>query len=70
MNIALQIRSIRKIRGLKQKELAEISRMAQPALSRLEDKNYGGYSLVTLARIAKALNCQVKVEFEPLEGNK
>ncbi len=60
---AVQIHEIRLSRGLTQKELGTISGMTQDRISKLESGDYGLPNLSTLARIASALECGLRVEF-------
>ncbi len=63
MRIAEEIFRIRNERGLSQKNLAELAKTHQSVIARLEDANYQGYSVKTLARVARALGCKLFVEF-------
>lgn len=65
--VAQQIRSLRKKRGLIQKDLARQTGMYQSAVSRLEQAEYSRWSLPTLWRIADALDARIRVIFEPAE---
>lgn len=63
--IAYQIRAMRKARGWNQKQLGERipGKMAQEAIARLENPNYGRYSLDTLKRLAAAFDVALIVRF-------
>lgn len=67
-NVAEQIRGMRGLRELKQKELAELCGMKQSAISRIEQADYESWTLNTILRVADALGALVKVEFEPKES--
>ena len=66
--MALQLAALRKKAGLSQKELARRLNTSQQQISRLESPDYEGHSLGMLRRIARALDAQVRVEFEPLSS--
>lgn len=63
--LAAQIHETREARGWTQAELAERTQMAQESISRLENPNYGSYSLKTLKRLASALDVALIVRFVP-----
>lgn len=67
-NVAEQIRGMRGLRKLKQKELAALCGMKQSAISRIEQADYESWTLNTILRVADALGALVKVEFEPKEA--
>jgi transcriptional regulator with XRE-family HTH domain len=60
-----QIRALRRDRGWTQKELAERLGMTQEGVSRLENPNYGKFTLSTLKRLASAFDVALVVRFEP-----
>lgn len=60
--IAWQIRINRELRGMTQRQLAQILGTKQSAISRLEDPTYGAHSLETLIGIAKAFDCALSVK--------
>ena len=62
--IAEQVATQRKARGLSQKELAELTGTTQSAIARLES---GGRPprIDTLLRIAEALDCELIVQLRP-----
>ncbi len=64
-DVALQIAALRKQAGLSQKDLAKKLRISQQQISRLESPGYEGHSLSTLRRVAKVLDANVRVIFEP-----
>jgi transcriptional regulator with XRE-family HTH domain len=59
LKIATQIYSLRKKRGLTQKQLANKAGIKQSNISRLENADYEGYTYKTLRKIAKALRINV-----------
>jgi transcriptional regulator with XRE-family HTH domain len=63
--LAFQIRTTREARGWSQQELAERSGKRQGEISRLEDPDYGRYSLTTLRRLAAAFDVALIVRFAP-----
>lgn len=63
--IAWQIRANRKSRGLTQGDLAQRLGTQQSAVSRLEDPEYGSYSLDTLVALANIFDCALSVRFVP-----
>ena len=65
-DVALQIAALRERSGLSQKELARRLKTSQQQVSRLESPAYEGHSLRMLRRVARALNAEVKVAFEPV----
>jgi transcriptional regulator with XRE-family HTH domain len=66
--VAFQIRAMRAKRGWSQEELARRVGMAQERISRLEDANYGRYSLRTLKRLAAAFDVALIVRFAPFSA--
>ncbi|MBM4027307.1 MAG: helix-turn-helix domain-containing protein [Planctomycetes bacterium] len=65
LSIAEQIHTLRTQAGLSQKQLAAKVGTTQSVISRLEDADYDGHSLVMLRRIASALHQKVEVRFLP-----
>lgn len=65
--VAQQIRSLRKKRGLLQKDIAEQTGMKQSAVSRLEQAEYSRWGFPTLLRIANTLDARIRIIFEPAE---
>ncbi len=66
LRIAQRLYEIRQERGLTQKQLAAKVGTTASVISRLEDADYDGrQSLKMLLRIAKALGCDLRVEFTP-----
>ncbi len=68
LRIAEQIAQARQAAGLSQTVLAERMGTSQPAVARLEQGGYRGYTLATLARAARALGRRLKVELIPSAG--
>ena len=60
-NIAGQIYDLRSQAGLTQKQLADLVGTTQSAICRLEDADYGRYTLTMLNKIAAALGSHVEV---------
>ena len=65
--VADQIRHMRKLRKLRQVDVAKETGMRQSAISRIEQSDYSRWSFPTLLRIAQALDARVRVVFEPAE---
>ena len=63
VGLAFQIHLLREARGWTQEELASRCDMAQETISRLEDPNYGRYTLKTLKRLAKTFDVGLLVRF-------
>ncbi len=62
-NIAQQVYDLRTSAKLTQKELAALVGTQQSVISRIEDADYDGHSLLMLKRIASALNRRLKIDF-------
>ncbi len=62
--VARMIYDLRKGAGLTQKELANMIGTTQSVVSRLEDADYNGHSLSMLSRIAKTLNCALRISMD------
>lgn len=69
-DVALQIRELRKMRGLTQEELAKLAGISQPNVSRIENAEYQHYTLTTLEKVTRALNARVDVVVVPEENLK
>jgi transcriptional regulator with XRE-family HTH domain len=69
-DVAMQIAALRDKAGLSQKELARKLKTSQQQVSRLESPSYEGHSLSMLRRVARALNAEVNVVFEPAHSSK
>jgi transcriptional regulator with XRE-family HTH domain len=61
--LAHQIRAMRNARGMSQLELAEATGKTQSNIARLEDPDYGNFTLKTLLEIGKAFDVWLSVEF-------
>ena len=61
--IAAQLKALRDQRGWTQTELAGLSGMKQSRISAMENVNYSGWSVRTLARLAEAFDVALVVEF-------
>jgi len=59
------IHEARKRTGLTQKELAARINTKQSVISRLENADYDGHTLVMLKKVADALDMNLEVSFEP-----
>lgn len=64
--VVRQLITLREERGLSQRELAARAGMKQPQLARLETGQVEP-KLDTLQRLAVALDCRVRVSFEPAD---
>lgn len=64
-HLAQQIRSIRGQRGWSQGDLGEALGKPQSAISRIEDREYGKFSLQTLFELASAFDCGLVVQLVP-----
>ena len=69
-HVAQMIYDARTEAGLTQTELAELINSKQSVIARLEDADYDGHSLSMLVRIAKALSCDVEINFVPMTAPK
>ena len=67
-DVAVQLAALRRTAGLSQNELARQLKTTQQQISRLESPGYEGHSLSMLRRVARALNAEVRVAFEPVEA--
>ena len=63
--LALQIRALRESRPWTQVQLGDRAGMSQVAISRLEDPDYGRFTLNTLRRLAQAFDVALIVRFAP-----
>ena len=59
--IARKIYQLRTKAGLTQQELADRAGISESAISRLEDADYEGHSLIMLKRIASALDKRLEI---------
>lgn len=60
---AYQIRALRNARDLSQEELGERAEMTQSVIARLENPEYGKFSLTTLIKLASAFDVALLVRF-------
>jgi transcriptional regulator with XRE-family HTH domain len=65
--VATQIRGLRTLRKLRQKDFAKHAGMQQSAVSRMEQADYSGWNFKTLVRAANALDARLRILFEPAE---
>lgn len=63
--LAFQIRAMRNDRGWTQARLAEMLGTEQSAISRMENPDYGNYSLSTLKTLASTFDVALLVRFVP-----
>lgn len=63
--IAFQVRAMRDAREWTQSELGARTGKQQEAIARIEDPNYGNYTLRTLKLLALAFDVALVVRFEP-----
>lgn len=66
--LARKIHELREEAGLTQERLAKLVGTTPSVISRLEDSEYEGHSLMMLQRIASALNKRVEIRFVPKKG--
>ncbi len=69
-SLAEQIRTRRECKNLSQIDLANLLGTKQSQISRLENPLYARYSLLTLAKIADALDCKLDVKLIPGRSEK
>lgn len=65
--VASEIRALRKARGLRQAEVAEMADTGQSAISRIEKADYDGWTYKTLIGIADVLRARLRIQFERIE---
>ena len=61
------VRAARRRAGMSQVELAELTGSSQPSVARLE-KGLVSPTVITLDRIARALDTELVIDFEPQDG--
>jgi len=66
LRIAKSIYELRTKAGLSQNDLAKRIGTTQSVISRLEDADYEGHSLVMLRRVAAALHNRIELHWVPL----
>lgn len=62
--VAAQLKALRELRGMTQKDLAAAIGTQQAGVSRLENVNYSAWKTETLRKIARALGVRLKISFE------
>ena len=65
LRIAHALIKLRERRGLTQAALARRMGVSQPFIAKLESGQAKNYNLETLAKVAFALNSNLKIEFQP-----
>ena len=67
-----KIRQIRKLKGLTQKKLSEMTFYSYEFIRKIESKSAcrNTFSLDTVYKISKALNINIQILFEPLDETK
>ena len=70
--VGQNIKKQRKIKGITQKKLSEITFYCYEFIRKIESKSAcrNTFSLDTTAKIAKALNIDIRLLFEPLDETK
>lgn len=63
----MSILSLRKLRKKRQIDLASEAGMRQSAISRIEQADYGNWTLNTLFRVADVLDARLRIVFDPIE---
>lgn len=64
-SLAVQVRNVREERGLNQGQLAQLLGTTQSQISRFENPVGARCSLASLARLATALDCNLKIDLIP-----
>lgn len=64
--LAYRIRVLRKSRGLSQEALGHLVGMTQGTIGRLEDPDYGKFTLSTLIKLAAAFDVALVIKFATL----
>lgn len=70
--VGQNIKKQRKLKGITQKKLSEMTFYSYEFIRKIESKSAcrNTFSLDTTSKIAKALNIDIRLLFEPLEENK
>lgn len=63
--VAYQLKAMREARGWSQTDLAKMANKSQSNIARLEDPDYGKFSLQTLLELSDAFDVWLSVEFVP-----
>jgi transcriptional regulator with XRE-family HTH domain len=66
--VAYQIKAMRNARHMSQIDLAEVTGKSQGNIARLENPDYGSFSLKTLLELANAFDVWLSVEFIPFSS--
>jgi transcriptional regulator with XRE-family HTH domain len=66
MRIAAQVRALRLQSGLSQNEIANLARMKQERISKIESADFDSLTLKTLRRLAEAFDVHLAVKFESI----
>jgi len=64
-DVALQISTLRAMRGLSQAELAKAVGTTQQVISRLESPGYSQHTRTTIDKVARALGARVEIRIVP-----
>lgn len=67
LKIAVQLQSLRELRGVTQSQLARKLAVKQPNIARWENPDYKNYNLSTLQDIVEALNGTLEIRILPSE---
>lgn len=65
--VAAEIKGLRKLRRLKQADVARLVKTGQSAISRIEKADYDGWTFKTLLAIAVELKAQLSITLKPIE---
>lgn len=65
LDLALAIAKARQARHLSQRDLARLAGLTQAMVARLENPKNTSATLKTLAALATALGCRLRIAFEP-----
>ena len=66
-NNALDIRALRKLRKMRQVDVAAATGMQQSAVSRIEQAEHSNWNCKTLLRLAQALDAKLTISWHPVE---
>ena len=64
---AFYLRALRKLRNMRQIDVAAATGMKQSAISRIEQAEYSSWNCKTLLRMARALNAKLSITWHPAE---
>ena len=65
--VSAEIRTLRKLRRMKQADVARLVKTGQSAISRIESASYDGWTFKTLLGIAIELRARLRITLEPIE---